>query len=308
MGFRLVIGPHTDTDFRAAKRLGLKVIPNWFGDDSRALERIRALDGETTIAAWYPFDEPDLYGSSPESVQAKVARLRRLSPSKPVFLTVYRPPLYADYAPFADLFAVTPYPIHGDDPSLNRLSIVHHFTHAARTLCRDTPLIAVLQCFRQNPWWRRAPTPDELHNMVYQALTGGADGIVHFIYTIGAPDGSVWNLRSRPDLIRRLTAINRQIRAIEPVLDHGHDEVSSLAHAEAGSAVFRLVRHDTGLYLFIANPSNAAARPLFRLAQPPHAARFLHSSRRPTARLDAEGALRVTLPPLACGVIRIEER
>jgi hypothetical protein len=307
MGFRLVIGPHTDTDFREARRLGLKVIPNWFGDDSHSLDRIRALDQDTTIIAWYPFDEPDLYGNSPEVVQTKIAMVRVLSPSKPIFLTAYRPPFYAAYAPFANIFCVTPYPIHGDDPAQNRLSTVHAFTRAARALCRDTPLITAIQCFRQNPWWKRAPTPDELHNMVYQALTGGADGIVHFIYTVGSPDGTIWNLRSRPDLIRRLTTINRQIRAIEPVLDNGHDDDSSLVRIDAGAAVYRLVRHDTGLFLFVANPSNTRTRPLFQLAARPQAARFLHSSKSPTVKVETDGAIRITLPPLACGVIRIAE-
>jgi len=252
MGFNLAICRTETAELESAKRLGLKLIPQWFGDDTKSFERIAEFGDDSRIAAWFPFDEPDIYHISQEIVEGKITRLRKYS-NKPVFLTVFTPSRYADFFPYADFCGITPYPI-GSNPNEIRMEVVGQFSKIARVVSGAKPLYIFVPVFFQRPWQYRAPTALELHNIVYQALTSAPDGILFFIWKIGGLDNVIWNLTDRPDLMKEIEIINHELITLDGVLTAGTDASSEITSASNPLVYYRLVEFGGEYYLFVANP------------------------------------------------------
>lgn len=306
MGFNTVIGPHGDSEIREARRLGLGIIPS---RDAFLPESIRVLDGlrdERAIAAWYPYDEPDLYRVHPETVAEAVRRVKARNPDRPVFLTVWNPLFYRVYAPFADWLAVCPYPItHPGTSPRNRLEQVHEQVRAGREAAGTKPLIAVLQCFFQSPWWPREPEPEELRVMTYLALAAGADGVFQFIWQIGGQDGRTWRLEDRPDLVRELERLNREMTYLEPVLGGGaQDDTRALVSGAPGVFVSPRV-HGGWSWVLAANASRQRREVTIRWPKTVERREMLNSARGVTMGPSGTRGIRLVLPPLGQAAFRV---
>lgn len=307
LGCNMVVsGPAWETDLVRARELGLRVIPSWYGDDERADRLFAALDTDPIVMAWYPFDEPEIYGYSPAVVAAKIGRLRTISPSKPVYLTVFHPSRYAAYFGLGDIIGITPYPIGGDTLEI-RPDIPGRYSRRARALAPDKPLLVCLPAFFQRPWQYRAPTPRELHNYVYQALTGDPDGIVFFGWQVQGLDGVIWNLGEHPELLAAIGRINRELAALDTAL------VRSLPVTDAvpgpGPVFHRVVDDGEGLVWILANPRDTGVTASLDL--PVRAAgrcdaRVLHGEGVVLGVTENPARVLVNLEPLGYAAVRIE--
>lgn len=258
LGFNMVVGPHTETDIVVARRLGLKILPSRDAFLPESVKILEALKDEPVIAAWYPYDEPDLYRVSYDSVAEARRRLHTWNARRPIFMTVWNPEAYASYAPFADWLGICPYPItFSSTDSRNRLFRVYQQARVARAVAPDTPLLVVLQCFRQAPWWMRGPAPEELRVMAYEALASGADGLLYFIWTIGGQDGRIWRLDERPDLVREIERLNREVRTLTPVLGREQTVDTRVRAVTSSEVAWRAVARDGWTWLIVANASDA---------------------------------------------------
>ncbi len=303
LGFNLVICPTDTWDLEGARRRGLGLIPAWFGDDETSYAKIRALDTEPVIRAWYPFDEPDIYGYSSDVVESKVAWLRRHS-TKPVFLTVWTPQEYTTYLPHADIFGITPYPI-GSHPGEVKMEITARYAAYARSLCDVKPLYVCIPVFFQRPWQYRAPDRHELHNIVYQALTAGPDGLLFFIWMVGGLDGVVWKLEEHPDLLEEIARINRELIDLDAVLERGTTADALLATVAPAEVPNRIVEHEGDLYWIAANPSRNQVMLRATFREPIGEARLLHGGRSTLGVSAADRRVSLNLGRLGYAAVRI---
>lgn len=305
MGCNMVVsGPAWETDLVRARALGLRVIPSWYGDDDTAARLMASLDTDPIVMAWYPFDEPDIYGYSSGVVAEKIGRLRTYSPSKPVYLTVFNSAAYAAYLPHADLIGITPYPI-GRDATEVRMSIVGRYARRARALSGGKPVYVCIPTFFQRPWQYREPGEDELHNIVYQALTGSPDGIIYFIWTIGGMDGVIWNLGERPALLAQITRLNAELKDLDTALVRSVEEPGAVTSPLA--VYHRVARHDGGVTWFAANPGNGPETAVLRLPRGAAAVSIVHGRGARLGEPGPEGTVTLHLDRLGCAAVRIED-
>lgn len=302
LGFNLVVTPPTETNIAAAGRYGLMMIPqpSEVGPGSREL--FASLRQESCIRAWYPYDEPDLYRVTPEQVRGERNWLREHAPEKPLFLTVWSPEQYAVFAPLTDILGIDPYPIvSAEDESRNRLERVFLQTAMARRVAPDKPLVVVVQCFFQNPWWERAPSAPELRNMVYQALAGGANGIIHFIWQISGQDGKVWRVADRPDLLTELKSLNRELRELEPALGGRLVSVQS-----DGGLVAGVRQAEGGFFVFAANPGTTRGSLIVALPDRVASARRIFGVKGASAMRKGPATVQITLPALGTTAVELK--
>ncbi len=207
-GFNLILNGDTTPSYLArAEALGLRVIP--YIRVERMAEDVADARGARALFAWYLADEPDLNDLAPERYREQAARLRRLDPARPIFLTVLSPRRYEEYADACDIFATTLYPVRRDDDRENTLWSVGWAVEAARRAAGDRPVWAVLQAFHAAPIWERNPTPDELRVMAFLALNHGASGLLFFSWKSGDR-----TLPEHEDLYAAILELNAQVTAL----------------------------------------------------------------------------------------------
>jgi len=211
-GFNLVVNADTEPEYLTrAESAGLRLIP--YIRLQRMEEDVRLAGPARPIFAWYLVDEPDLNGVPPGEYRALANRLRKLDPERPIFLTVWSPDRYAEYAEACDILAPNPYAIRHEEPAENDLRQVAAALDAARSAAEGKPVWAVIQAFRAPPHWPRLPTPQEVRAMVFLALNHGADGIIYFSYRSG--DRPITERRA---LFQEITRLNGHLRALRGAL------------------------------------------------------------------------------------------
>jgi Beta-galactosidase len=211
-GFNLLINPNMDMgDLSKAEAAGLRIIP--YINLEKMEEEVARAQGHSAVMAWYLFDEPDLNKMPPETYRAHAERLRKLDPTRPIYLTLWSPKRYRDFVPVCDIFAPNPYPITHLLAEDNRLQIVGMALDIARQGAPGKAIWAIMQSFWAEPHWPRNPTPQELRAMVYLALNHGARGIIHFSWKSGDRP-----LIKHPALWAEIKKLNGEIRALKGAL------------------------------------------------------------------------------------------
>jgi hypothetical protein len=206
-----------------ADRHGLKVIsefkPNLCGGPEeltklrKSVEQLRNIN---CIIAWYLIDEPAAKFSKELH---KAYKTVKDVDSRPVMVTIHNPAYFKQLSVGLDIFAPDPYPLieKGD----KAISTVTDWLHEANKAA-SKPIWLVPQCFAADGRWRE-PTPDELRNMVYQGLVGGAKGIIYYAFTSGEPytrHGSKFKQWFLPEsnLWQSVKELNQEIASLTPVL------------------------------------------------------------------------------------------
>ena len=97
----------------------------------------------------------------------------------------------------------------------------------------------------------RGPTPAEIEAEVWMALVHGSQGLIYFVHE-WAPETDTKRLLHDPVTLKGVTAINRQITELAPVLNsptvlYGAEVVSSDPSVPIATMV---KRHDGSTYLF----------------------------------------------------------
>jgi hypothetical protein len=195
-----------------ANTLGISVISEHHVDPVAFIQRFKH---EPAILAWNLADDVDSGRWTPSQVSRLHYQSRAADPNHPTYISGYSKGLQ-QFAQCADILGRQSYPIR-QHTTAELSSVYPDMTEISSVLVGQPPrtLFANLQLF---PWAIAKPgqqgdVPDllEVRNMTYQALLGGAKGILYYTYY----DES-WYLPEHPTLWKGLKALNQELKTRSP--------------------------------------------------------------------------------------------
>jgi hypothetical protein len=231
-------GP-TEEQLATLKQAGLKVIcaPNQVG--------LKHLN-DPTISGWMHDDEPDNaqpsiigigYGPPvpPEKIVEEYRKIRAADPSRPVLLNLGQgvawdnwegrgsrtrhPEDYPEYVKGCDIVSFDIYPVVHPSPEVaGKLPFVARGVERLVNWAGTNRVVwNCIECTRiNNP--RAKATPQQVRAEVWMSLIHGSRGLIYFIHE-WKPRVSESALLNDPEMLAAVTAINRQIARLAPVLN-----------------------------------------------------------------------------------------
>ncbi len=194
-----------------AQKLNVKVVTEFGVDPIQVITRYK---DHPAVLAWNPGDEPDGTGTSAEEMASRQDRFKQADPNHPSYMTLCVPSSYARYAGAADIIAPDPYPLPSSPTSVVYDCISSASAEAAK---HHHGLIAIPQCFGYpDSGWSRVPNYDEVRNMTYLALLGGAKGIIYYVY-----DDGRFRVTDHPELWAAMKTMPREITALQDFVLNG---------------------------------------------------------------------------------------
>jgi hypothetical protein len=264
-------GP-TEQQLRELKAVGMPVIcaQNDVGLTS---------ENADIIVGWMHGDEPDNaqrrrdgkgYGPPilPVRIIEDYQRIRARDPSRPVFLNLGQgvaydnyigrgvrrnhPEDYADYLKGSDIASFDIYPVvHRNEEVAGKLEFVPKGVERLRRWSSDERIVwNCIECSRISNT-KVKPTPHQIRAEVWMSLIHGSRGLIYFVHQF-EPRFIEASLLGDPELLPAVTAINRQIHDLAPVLNgptlEGVGNVESSDPAVPIAAMWK--KHEGATYLF----------------------------------------------------------
>jgi hypothetical protein len=171
---------------------------------------VNLLKDQPALLGWYTVDE--LSPKYMDRIAAQYQLIRQLDPNHPTWAVYYQLGQIPQYMKACDVIGSDPYPIPGQP-----LSMVSQWTRTTiKQVAGAGPVWQALQSY--NPKYfshndkDRAPTAQELHNMTWQAIADGANGIILYEF---------WIMRNEPDFNEhwpKVKQIADQVAMWSPVL------------------------------------------------------------------------------------------
>jgi hypothetical protein len=151
-------------------------------------------------------------------------------------------------------------------------------------------------------------TPEQVRAEVWMALVHGSKGLIYFVHQF-KPKFNEHALLDDPELLAAVTAINRQILELAPVLNSPTvKEAAVVESSEAKVPIDLMVkRHEGKIYVFAVGMRNAAARGTFTVRGLPASAQadVLGEARRLSVK---EGRFDDEFAPYAVHLYKIRPR
>lgn len=264
-------GP-TEAHLAALKQAGMQVI---CAQNETAL---RHLD-DPTVVGWMHGDEPDNaqplgsgkgYGPPipPERIVADYQRLRAADPSRPVLLNLGQgvawdrwhgrgvrtnhPEDYPEYVKGCDIASFDIYPVVHSHPEVaGKLWYVARGVERLVQWAGPERLVwNCLECTRiSNP--NTKPTPQQVRAEAWMALIHGSRGLIYFVHQF-KPVFREAALLDDPEMLDGVTALNRQILRLAPVLNSPTlTNAVTVTPANPEVPIAAMVkRHGSATYLF----------------------------------------------------------
>lgn len=267
---------------------------------------------DPTIVGWMHGDEPDnaqaitdpatgkqTYGPPvpPARIVADYKRLRAADPTRPILLNlgqgvandawVGRGPGarlqdYETYVQGGDIVSFDVYPVAGMDRA-DGANLLWYVPKGVDRLVRWTrngsgggaaTVWNCLECSRING--KNKPTPSQVRAEAWMALIHGSRGLIYFVHEF-QPKFNEHALLDDPAMLAGVTALNRQIQELAPVLNSPTVAAAATATSAAPNVlpIDALVkRHNGALYVFAAamragGSAAAAQRGVFTLRDLP---------------------------------------
>lgn len=231
-------GP-TEDQLAALRRAGMKVICE-LNETAR-----RHLD-DPTIIGWMHGDEPDNaqslgegkgYGPPipPERIVADYQRLRAIDPTRPILLNLGQgvawddwhgrgvrsnhPEDYPEYVLGGDIVSFDIYPVVHDRPAVSgKLWFVADGVRRLVGWAGDRRIVwNCLECTHISHPTAKA-TPHQVRAEAWMSLIHGSRGLIYFVHE-WKPRFNESALLDDPELLPAVTALNREIRELAPVLN-----------------------------------------------------------------------------------------
>ena len=198
------------------------------------------------IVSWMHGDEPDNaqslgrgkgYGPPvpPEKIVRDYEQMRAADPTRPVLLNLGQgvawdnwigrgvrrnhPEDYPEYVKGCDIVSFDIYPAVHDKPEVaGKLEFVARGVERLRQWTRGEKIVwNCIEASRiSNP--KTKPTPEQVRTEVWMALIHGSRGLIYFVHQF-KPTFKEAALLDDPELLPAITAINRRIHALAPVLN-----------------------------------------------------------------------------------------
>jgi len=266
-------GP-TEEQLAALKQAGMRVIC-----EQNAVS-LKHLD-DSTIIGWMHGDEPDNaqelgagkgYGPPipPAIIIAEYQRIRAADPTRPVMVNLGQgvawddyigrgarrnhPEDYAEYVQGSDIASFDIYPVAHDDPAVaGKLWFVPQGVERLIHWAGPERIVwNCIECTRiGNP--DHKATPQQVRSEVWMSLIHGSRGLIYFVHE-WKPRFNESALLSDPEMLAAVTAINRQIHRLAPVLNRPTvaDAVKVVSENNVVPIAVMAKRTSDALYLFTA--------------------------------------------------------
>jgi hypothetical protein len=240
-GINLYVGLYrgpTSNQLAELQRAGVSVICG----QGRGLE----FKDNPTIIGWMHGDEPDNaqsigqgkgYGPPilPEKIVRDYERIRAADPSRPVLLNLGQgvawdnyigrgvrrnhPEDYAEYVKGCDIASFDIYPVVHDNKAVSgKLEFVANGVERLRSWAgEDRPVWNCIECTRISNTEQKA-TPQQVRAEVWMSLIHGSRGLIYFVHQF-KPTFREAALLDDPEMLAAVTAINRQVHELAPVLN-----------------------------------------------------------------------------------------
>jgi hypothetical protein len=278
-------GP-TSNQLAALEKAGMPVICS---QNARGLEH----KDNPIIVGWMHGDEPDNaqslgrgkgYGPPilPETVIRNYEKMRAADPTRPVFLNLGQgvawdnyigrgvrrnhPEDYPEYLKGCDIASFDIYPVVHDNPEVaGKLEFV---ANGVERLCKWTrgekPVWNCIECTHiDNP--DKKATPQQVRSEVWMSLIHGSRGLIYFVHQF-KPTQREAALLDDPEMLAAITAINRQIHTLAPVLN----SPSTSDAIEVETPIASMVKRYKGAtYLFAVCMRNESTRASFKFPAAP---------------------------------------
>ena len=283
-------GP-TEEQLAALRKAGMKIVC------AQTETGLRHRD-DSAIIAWMHGDEPDNAqslgrgkGYGPPILPAKIVedyqRIRAADPTRPVLLNLGQgvawdnyigrgvrrnhPEDYPEYVKGCDIASFDIYPAVHEKPE-----IAGKLWYVARGVERLAAWAGperitwnCLECTRISNV-NRKPTPREVRAEAWMALIHGSRGLIYFVHQF-KPVFREAALLDDPEMLTAVTALNRQITALAPVLNS--PTISAGATVQSAKAdvpvAFMVKRHGGATYVFAVCLREAATTATFTLSHLP---------------------------------------
>jgi hypothetical protein len=288
-GFNLYVGlwqGPTQPQLDALAKAGMRVIceQNKVGFDNRA---------NPIIVAWLQGDEPDnaqwggRFGPpmSTEKVRRAYEAMRAADPSRPVLLGLGQgvahdgyigrgvrrnhPEDYAEYLKGCDIASFDIYPVVHEDPAIaGKLEFVATGVERLIKWNAGKPVWNCIECTHINNAKLKA-TPAQVRAEAWMSLIHGSRGLIYFAHQF-KPVFREPALLDDPEMLAAVTAINRQIRELAPVLNSPTitNAVTIRSSAAATPIAAMVKRYGRATYLFAVCMRNQPAQATLNLASP----------------------------------------
>ena len=246
------------------------------------------------LLAWYLVDEPAETKMAPASALAIYELIRELDPYHPVYLVNNRPHTYAAYSDASDILAIDVYPI----PNYSISQVRDYMERARWSSLERKPVWLIAQAFGGVEHWARSPTADELRNMIYQGLVGGAKGVLFYRYC-QENERHIQPL----DLWREVQRLAAELAELGPVLLQKEHRLES--PPTSGEVAVAIKEYKGDFYVFAVNVAEDSRQLDLRLEglPPMGQAEVLRGQAVPTL---ANGRLAAELGPLGTAVFRLQ--
>lgn len=283
------------------------------------------------IVGWMHGDEPDNaqeipggqgYGPPilPQKIVADYARLKAADPTRPVMLNLgqgvawdryygrgvrsHHPEDYAEYLKGCDIVSFDIYPAVHDSPEVaGRLWYVPQGVSRLRQWSHDEkPVWNCIECTRIGNT-RTKPTPAQVRTEVWMSLIHGSRGLIYFVHQF-KPRFIEAGLLADDEMTRAVTALNRQIAELAPVLN-SPTLVEAVAVESSNAAVpiaCMVKRCDGATWLFAVAMREGKTTATFDLRHGTGTVEVLDEARQLAIR---DGKLQDTFEPYAVHLYRI---
>ncbi|KAA5545394.1 hypothetical protein FYK55_07015 [Roseiconus nitratireducens] len=246
------------------------------------------------IVGWMHGDEPDNaqarrdgkgYGPpiEPQVIVENYERLRAADPTRPIFLNlgqgvaydnyigrgVRRNHLedYPEYIKGCDIVSFDIYPVvHRKEQIAGKLEYVPKGVERLRRWADPKQIVwNCIECSRISNTEVK-PTAEQVRSEVWMSLIHGSQGIIYFVHQF-EPRFREASLLDDPELLAGVTAINRQIRQLAPVLNSPtvDDVMQVVSEPEDASIKTLCKRHGGKEYVFAVNLQNRDVNATFQL-------------------------------------------
>jgi hypothetical protein len=260
---------------------------------------------DPTIVGWMHGDEPDNaqpitdpvtgkkgYGPCipPARIVADYEKMRATDPTRPVLLNLGQGVAndewkgrgagaklsdYETYVKGGDIVSFDVYPVAGIDKpdGENYLWYVAKGVERLRNWTGGKKRVwSCIECTQIGS--TRKATPAQVRSEVWMALIHGASGLIYFVHQF-APKFNEWALLDDAEMLAAVTAINRQIRGLAPVLNSPTVENGvTVAASDRDTPIAATVRkHGGATYVFTVGMRNRPTRGTFTVRGLPDRAR-----------------------------------
>lgn len=253
------------------------------------------------IVGWMHGDEPDnaqpvkdaqgrnAWGPCipPQRIVEDYERMRKVDPTRPVMLNLGQGVAndqwhgrgagaklsdYETYVKGGDIISFDVYPVASD--------IAHNGVEQLWLVAKGVDrLMAWTKGLHKRIWncvectridGGNQATPEQVKAEVWMALTHGSTGLIYFVHQF-KPKFCEWALLEDPVMLPAVTAINKQIHALAPVLNTPTiPDAAEVASSDPEVPISTMVkRHGGATYLFAVGMRNKATRGTFHLQDVP---------------------------------------